>query len=205
MEKLNRDMELTLIKNSQNGSRKAFNMLYEQYQRLVHKVAAKFDPAKGLDREDYLSYGEVGLMNAIQGYDTTKDNTFYSYAYKCIWNEIANCIGQYGKKAVTLSIDEDIKVSVDEDGYETGITFSSIDTDYLDRESDMQRLEYAIRVLTPKEKEVFVLNHGLFGNEKMDLKDIAAMRGVSHEAVRKMGKHAEEKVAEEMNKIPELY
>lgn len=205
MAKITREQELTLINETQNGNERAFNVLYEKYQPLVYKVVSSFTLSRGMSKKDYISFAEIGLMKAIKSFDTTRDSSLCSYAVTCIHHEIASCINRYDSGITTISIDGFVKNRTDEDGYDMGNFIPSNEPEPMDKEDGVQQIEHAIRVLTPKEREVFVHKHGVLGYQEMKLKEIAAMRGVGHEAVRKMLKKAEIKVEEELRNHPERF
>ena len=210
----------TLINNSQNGSRKADNILLDQFQRLVIKEARRFSPSRVLGMDDYISYGRVGLINAISKFDTTKGYPFLPYAQKCIYNAIVGGIKRDTNEMDTHLVSFEDDKGKERDAYDgtdrcchfndcddTEGNPNMFDTDYyayeMDRESRRALLNCALNRLSEKEREVITLKMGLNGQSPMELKDIAQMRNVSHEAVRKLAIRAEENLRKILKNMPE--
>jgi RNA polymerase sporulation-specific sigma factor len=76
-----------------NGDRLAHDLLVEHNLRLVAHVAKKFD-SSGIDQDDLISIGTVGLIKAVETYQSTKGTKFATYAARCIQNEIRKTIAK---------------------------------------------------------------------------------------------------------------
>lgn len=84
---LNKDQERLYFDRWLNGDRDAYQVLVEHNLRLVAHVAKKFD-SSGIDHDDLISIGTVGLIKAVETFQPTKGTKFATYAARCIQNEI---------------------------------------------------------------------------------------------------------------------
>lgn len=64
------------------------NKLITDNLRLVHYVIHKKYHSTGIDHDDLVQTGMIGLIKAAEGYDVDKGHSFATYAIKCISNEI---------------------------------------------------------------------------------------------------------------------
>ncbi len=90
---LNKEQERECFERWQNGDREAYHTLIEHNLRLVAHVAKKFD-SSGIDHDDLISIGSVGLIKAVETYQPTKGTKFATYAARCIQNEILKSKGK---------------------------------------------------------------------------------------------------------------
>ncbi|MDQ0190618.1 sigma-70 family RNA polymerase sigma factor [Alicyclobacillus cycloheptanicus] len=84
---LTKEQEKEYFERWQKGDREAYHALIEHNLRLVAHVAKKFD-SSGIDHDDLISIGSVGLIKAVETYQPTKGTKFATYAARCIQNEI---------------------------------------------------------------------------------------------------------------------
>jgi hypothetical protein len=84
---LTKQQESEYFERWQKGDRKAYQTLIEHNLRLVAHVAKKFD-SSGIDHDDLISIGTVGLIKAVETFQPTKGTKFATYAARCIQNEI---------------------------------------------------------------------------------------------------------------------
>jgi RNA polymerase sporulation-specific sigma factor len=90
---LNKDQERLYFDRWLNGDRDAYQVLVEHNLRLVAHVAKKFD-SSGIDHDDLISIGTVGLIKAVETFQPTKGTKFATYAARCIQNEILKTKGK---------------------------------------------------------------------------------------------------------------
>ena len=81
------EQESECLKKMKNGDLEARNELIERNMRLVAHVAKKYYAQPG-DQEDLISIGTIGLMKAVDTFDTTRKARFATYASRCIENAI---------------------------------------------------------------------------------------------------------------------
>ncbi len=90
---LTKDEEKHLARDIQRGDREALNELVESNLSFVAKVAAEYR-SLGLPFEDLLNEGNVGLIEAAQRFDASKDTKFISYAIWWIRKSILKALSE---------------------------------------------------------------------------------------------------------------
>jgi RNA polymerase sporulation-specific sigma factor len=177
----------------------AKQILVERNLRLVVYIAKKFENT-GVDLEDLISVGTIGLMKAINTFDVDKNIKLATYASRCIENEILMHLRKTTKLKTEVSIDEPL--NQDGDGNELLLsdilgTDSDITSKRIEDEVDKKLLRAAIEKLTAKEKEIMELRFGssLQGKEKTQ-KEVADIMGISQSYISRI----EKKIMKKMKK-----
>ena len=177
----------------------AKQILVERNLRLVVYIAKKFENT-GVDLEDLISVGTIGLMKAINTFDVAKNIKLATYASRCIENEILMQLRKTTKLKTEVSIDEPL--NQDGDGNElllSDILGTDIDvtSKRIEDEVDRKLLRAAIEKLTEKEKEIMELRFGtsLQGKEKTQ-KEVADIMGISQSYISRL----EKKIMKKMKK-----
>jgi len=158
----------------------AKQLLVERNLRLVVYIAKKFENT-GMDLEDLISVGTIGLMKAINTFDVSKNIKLATYASRCIENEILMQLRRTTKIKTEVSIDEPL--NKDGDGNELLLsdilgTDGDVTSKRIEDEVDRKLLRAAIEKLSNREKEIMELRFGtsLQGKEKTQ-KEVADMMG----------------------------
>ena len=169
--------EEKILKNLENNE-DAKQILAQRNLRLVVYIAKKFDNT-GMDLEDLISVGTIGLMKAINTFNVGKNIKLATYASRCIENEILMQLRRTTKIKTEVSIDEPL--NKDSDGNELLLsdilgTDGDITSKRIEDETDRKLLRAAIEKLTQREKEIMELRFGarLEGKEKTQ-KEVADM------------------------------
>lgn len=84
---LSREEELDAILRMEQNDAEARNKLIEHNLRLVAHIVKKFD-AKGVDTDDLISIGTIGLIKGVDSYKHNKNTRITTYAARCIQNAI---------------------------------------------------------------------------------------------------------------------
>ena len=168
----------------------AKQILVERNLRLVVYIAKKFENT-GVDLEDLISIGTIGLMKAINTFNTGKNIKLATYASRCIENEILMFLRRNNKIKGELSIDEPL--NQDRDGNElllSDILGTDEDLVYknLEDEVDHRLLKSAISKLTDKEKYIMDLRFGLSGIKEKTQKEVADLLGISQSYISRLEK-----------------
>ncbi len=171
---------------------KAKSTLVEHNLRLVVYIAKKFDNT-GISVEDLISIGTIGLIKAINTFNTGKNIKLATYASRCIENEILMYLRKNNKVKQEVSIDEPL--NVDWDGNElllSDILGTEEDCVYknMEEEADRQMLRQAMKHLSAREKVIIDLRYGLNsrdGKEKTQ-KEVADMLGISQSYISRLEK-----------------
>ena len=121
---LSREEELDAILRMEQNDAEARNKLIEHNLRLVAHIVKKFD-AKGVDTDDLISIGTIGLIKGVDSYKHNKNTRITTYVARCIQNEILMHYRGVKKRAKTVSLNDTI--GQDKDGNE--ISLADILTD----------------------------------------------------------------------------
>ena len=77
------------------GNEDANNIIIKKYEPLINKIAVKmlsFCKNNGLEKNDLIQEGMIGLNHAIERYQEKEDVLFYTYAKKCIERKIISVV-----------------------------------------------------------------------------------------------------------------
>ena len=184
---------------------KARSTLVERNLRLVVYIAKKFDNT-GISVEDLISIGTIGLIKAINTFNTGKNIKLATYASRCIENEILMYLRKNNKVKLEVSIDEPL--NVDWDGNElllSDILGTEEDCVYknMEDEANRQMLKAAMKNLSAREKVIIDLRFGLNsrdGKEKTQ-KEVADMLGISQSYISRLEKKIMKRLRNEILKF----
>ena len=203
---LSPEEEAQAIKKLAKGDENTRQLLVERNLRLVVYIAKKFENT-GTGIEDLISIGTIGLMKAINTYDTTKNIKLATYASRCIENEILMYLRRNNKIRGEISVDEPLN----QDGDGNELLLSDIlgtDSDSISRgledEVDKKLLKAAIAKLNTREKNIMELRFGFVTGDEKTQKEVADMlRNFSklHLEIRKENNQQNEKRYIEQNRI----
>ena len=165
-------------------------ILVERNLRLVVYIAKKFENT-GVDLEDLISIGTIGLMKAINTFNTDKNIKLATYASRCIENEILMYLRRSNRIKGEVSIDEPL--NQDRDGNELLLsdilgTDEDIISKNLEEEVDYKLLKIAISKLTDKEKYIMNLRFGMDGYKEKTQKEVADLLGISQSYISRLEK-----------------
>ena len=114
-EPLSREKEEEYLCLSEQGDQKAKDILIEHNLRLVVFLAKKYENT-GVDLEDLVSIGTIGLIKGINTFHRGKNIKLATYASRCIDNEILMYLRKNKKTKTEVSIDASL--SYDSEGNE---------------------------------------------------------------------------------------
>ncbi len=171
-------------------TRDARDKLIEHNLRLVVYIAKRFENT-GVGIEELVSIGTVGLIKAIETFNSGKNIKLATYASRCIENEILMFIRKTSAKKREVSIDEPL--SVDWDGNElllSDVLGSENDSVYRDMEDDEERgiLRSAVKGLNARERVIIEMRYGLTGGEELTQKEVADALGISQSYISRLEK-----------------
>ena len=171
----------------------ARSMLIERNLRLVVYIAKKFDNT-GIGVEDLISIGTIGLIKAINTYDTDKGSKLVTYASRCIENELLMRLRQERKEVREISLYEPI--GTDREGNE----ISLMDVIRIDEEDVLLNVitseslrnidDLFTEVLDDREQQVIALRYGLYDNQELTQKEISNLLHISRSYVSRIEKKA---------------
>ena len=192
------------LKLMMEDNKDAKNCLIEHNLRLVVYIARKFDNT-GINVEDLISIGTIGLIKAINTFKMNKNIKLATYASRCIENEILMYLRRTTKTKTEVSIDEPL--NVDWEGNElllSDILGTDVDVIYRDIEDEVDRqlLNTAISKLNRRERDIIELRFGLKNNgiEKTQ-KEVADMMGISQSYISRLEKKIISRLRKEIMKF----
>ncbi|MCI5699299.1 MAG: SigF/SigG family RNA polymerase sporulation sigma factor [Lachnospiraceae bacterium] len=96
---------LALLERAHQGDKDARNMLVEENVGLVWSIVRRFKN-RGVELEDLFQIGSIGLIKAIDKFDTEYDVKFSTYAVPMIMGEIKRYLRDNGMIKVSRSVRE---------------------------------------------------------------------------------------------------
>ena len=182
--------EYELLKRLENKDKEAKNILVEKNLRLVVYIAKKFE-SSGVNIEDLISIGTIGLMKAINSYNLEKNIKLATYASRCIENEILMYLRKNNKIKTEISIDEPI--NIDSEGNDLSLAdILGTDNDTIfksiEDEENKKILKNAIQNLNNREKTIMQLRYGFNGQEELTQKEVANKLGISQSYISRLEK-----------------
>ena len=173
--------EQIYINKALEGDKDAINKLIEHNLRLVVFLAKKYDNT-GVDLEDLVSIGTIGLIKGVNTYKNDKNIRLATYASRCIDNEILMFLRKNKKRRGEVSFEDSL--SFDSEGNELHLedvlgTEANIVSKGIEDETDKKLLYEELSKLNERDREIISLRYGLLGKKEMTQKDVANMRVIS--------------------------
>ena len=198
---LSANEEKDLLNNINDSNAK--NKLIEHNLRLVVYIAKKFENT-GINIEDLISIGTIGLIKSINTFNTEKKIKLATYSSRCIENEILMYLRKNNNSKSEISIDEPL--NTDWDGNELLLSdILGTDPDIIHRkiedEVDRQLLKEAMHKLSPRELEIIKLRFGIGILEERTQKEVADMLGISQSYISRLEKKIINRLRKEINKM----
>ena len=198
---LKREREAELIERI--GEESARQELIEHNLRLVVYIARRFENT-GVGIEDLISIGTIGLIKAVGTYRGDKNIKLATYASRCIENEILMFLRKNASRRGEVSIDEPL--NTDWDGNElllSDVLGTEEDTVMRPIEEDVDRslLASALRVLSPREREIITLRFGLGGRREQTQKEVADRLGISQSYISRLEKRIIQRLKKEILRL----
>lgn len=200
---LTREEEEILLTRLPSGDVAVRSMLIERNLRLVVYIARKFENT-GINIEDLVSIGTIGLIKAVNTFDPEKNIKLATYASRCIENEILMYLRRNNKIRSEVSFDEPL--NIDWDGNElllSDVLGTENDTIYKNIEDQVDRklLKKALDKLSDRERIIMELRFGLAGEEEKTQKDVADLLGISQSYISRLEKRIIKRLRKEFNKM----
>ncbi len=200
---LKENEESILISRLDEGDLAVKAPLIEHNLRLVVYIAKKFENT-GINIEDLVSIGTIGLIKAVNTFQPKKNIKLATYASRCIENEILMYLRRNLKNRGEVSLDEPL--NVDWDGNElllSDVLGTENDMIYKQIESEVEKslLWQAMHKLNGREKTIIKLRFGLAGEEEKTQKEVADILGISQSYISRLEKRILKRLQREIRKI----
>ena len=194
--------EQTALEELEQGSEEAKQLLIEHNLRLVVYIARRFENT-GVNIEDLISIGTIGLIKAIGTYRRDKNIKLATYASRCIENEILMHIRKISCQKAEVSLDEPI--NMDYDGNELLLsdilgTEEDMILRPLEDDVDLCVLRQALFELPQREREIVLMRYGLYGYKELTQKEVAQKMGISQSYISRLEKRIMQKLKKELIK-----
>ncbi len=195
--------EAATVEEFMKGSEEARLKLIERNLRLVVYIAKRFDNT-GVDLEDLISIGTIGLIKAVGSFKPDKNIKLATFASRCIENEILMYLRKMSKVRTEVSLDEPL--NVDWEGNVlllSDILGTDADAIYKDVElsAEKEMLRESFDRLSERERKIVELRFGLDGREEMTQKEIAEMMGISQSYISRLEKKIVTSLKNEIAKL----
>ena len=189
-EPLSKEDEISYVLNAENGDNEARKKLIEHNLRLVVFLAKKYENT-GVDLEDLVSIGTIGLIKGVNTYKLDKNIKLATYASRCIDNEILMFLRKNKKRKTEISFEDSL--SYDAEGNELHLedilgTEEDIVTKNIEKEDDKKLLYKELENLNERDKEIMILRYGLYNKPEMTQKDVANLLGISQSYISRIEK-----------------
>ena len=187
---LRQEEEQQLLQRLGQGDEAAKQKLIEHNLRPVVYIARRFENT-GINLEDLISIGTIGLIKAVGTFKTDKNIKLATYSSRCIENEILMYIRKISGQKAEVSLDEPI--NTDWDGNElrlSDVLGTEGDTVMRPMEESVEHelLLQALGKLSEREREIVVLRYGLAGKKEKTQKEVADLMGISQSYISRLEK-----------------
>ena len=182
--------EADALEALEHGDEQAKQLLIEHNLRLVVYISRRFENT-GVNLEDLISIGTIGLIKAITTYRLDKNIKLATYASRCIENEILMHIRKIAGQKAEVSLDEPI--NTDHDGNELLLsdvlgTDEDVILRSLEDDVDIKVLRQALQQLPDREREIVAMRFGLEGRKELTQKEVAQKLGISQSYISRLEK-----------------
>ena len=200
---LDREAEQQAIRALTAGSEDAASLLIEHNLRLVVYIARRFENT-GINIEDLISIGTIGLIKAVNTYRSDKNIKLATYASRCIENEILMYLRKNANQKAEVSFDEPL--NTDWDGKELLLsdvlgTDGDVVMGPIEADVDRKLLAEAVSRLSPREKDIISLRFGLGGRKELTQKEVADRMGISQSYISRLEKRIISRLRRDIQKM----
>ncbi len=187
---LEREMERDVLERMAAGDQGARSLLIEHNLRLVVYIARRFENT-GINIEDLISIGTIGLIKAINTFRLDKNIKLATYASRCIENEILMYLRKCAREKTEVSLDEPL--NTDWDGNELLLsdvlgTEGDIVMQPIEHDVECQMLFEALQKLNDREKLIISMRYGLGRRREYTQKEVADRLGISQSYISRLEK-----------------
>ena len=187
---LPREEETEVIARLEQGDPQARQTLIERNLRLVVYIARRCENT-GINIEDLISIGTIGLIKAINTFRADKNIKLATYASRCIENEILMFLRKNSSQRTEVSFDEPL--NTDWDGKELLLsdvlgTEGDVVLRPIEADADRKLLSDAVGMLSQRERDIITMRFGLWGQKELTQKEVADRLGISQSYISRLEK-----------------
>ena len=200
-EPLSKEDEFKYVELSISGDKEARNKLIEHNLRLVVFLSKKYENT-GIDLEDLVSIGTIGLIKGVNTYKMDKNIKLATYVSRCIDNEILMFLRKNKRRKGEVSFEDSL--SYDSEGNELHLedilgTEDNLVTRPIEEELEKKILYTELENLNARDKEIMTMRYGLLGKKEMTQKEVAETLGISQSYISRIEKKVINKLKVENN------
>ena len=200
-EPLSKEDEFKYVELSISGDKEARNKLIEHNLRLVVFLSKKYENT-GIDLEDLVSIGTIGLIKGVNTYKMDKNIKLATYVSRCIDNEILMFLRKNKRRKGEVSFEDSL--SYDSEGNELHLedilgTEDNLVTRPIEEELEKKILYTELENLNARDKEIMTMRYGLLGKKEMTQKEVAEALGISQSYISRIEKKVINKLKVENN------
>lgn len=187
---LTKEEEVFYVNKASEGDEYARSKLIEHNLRLVVFLSKKYENT-GVDLEDLVSIGTIGLIKGVNTYKLDKNIKLATYASRCIDNEILMFLRKNKRRKTEISLEDSL--SYDAEGNELRLedilgTDEDIVTRGIEEESEKKLLNQEIQKLNKRDKQIMTLRYGLNNHKELTQKEVADILGISQSYISRIEK-----------------
>jgi RNA polymerase primary sigma factor len=206
---MDRELETQLISLAQAGCIKSRNKIIESNLRFVVQVAKQYQ-GMGVQFEDLIGFGNIGLFEALDRFDSSKKFKFITYAVWYIRAEINKALNDLGRvvrvpshktqtEVQTIkSIHTPVGENDDSETYADRYLQSPAEPSTRDISDLALDLNRAIAQLKPKQAKALTLFYGIGIEYPQCMEQIAEVLSITGERARQLVRQAEK----DITKVP---
>jgi RNA polymerase sigma factor (sigma-70 family) len=203
---ISKEDETALLRAAQAGDVKSRNVMIESNLRFAVQVARQYQ-GMGLEMEDLIAFANIGLFEAVDRFDTSKNVKFITFAVWYIRAELQKALNdlsrtvripshrtateEYSTKSISTPVGDDENKETYADRYLQADEVRSS----RDREDLKFDIDRALAQLKPKQEEALRRNYGLGFEYAQSMEQIGEEMGITNERARQLVRQAEEALA----------
>ena len=172
------------------GDPAAREKLIRHNLRLVAHIVKKYYALPG-DQDDLVSIGTIGLMKAVDTFDSARRTRFSTYASRCIENELRMQFRRERKTGGTVSLQETL-----ESDEASSLTLADVLQDSFcmeevcEKQAEIRRARLLLDGLPARERQIILLRYGLAGQPPLTQLETAKLLQISRSYVSRLETHA---------------
>lgn len=195
--------EAEMVAKLSDGESGVRDKLIEHNLRLVVYIARRFENT-GVDLDDLVSVGTIGLIKAVNSFNSDKNIKLATYASRCIENEILMHLRKTVRLKSEVSFDEPL--NTDWEGNElmlSDVMGTDGDVVYkrIENGVETELLGVALTKLNDREREIMELRYGLSGGEEKTQREVADTLGISQSYISRLEKKIIGRLKKEFSKM----
>lgn len=196
---LSKDEVSDLFSRYKEGDNDAHENILKHNLKFVVKIAKGYRN-RGVEFEDLISEGNLGLIHAIDKYDPEKGVPFPSYAVWWIRNSMQEAIEKRNSSMLEVENGSDKYCEIFHDGDKINEDFEKKLDELQERNASVDAL---LECLQERERKIITLFYGLNGGQEMTLDEVSNRMNITIERVRQIKDKAMMKIKSTALALPE--